>query len=257
MTEVWGLLPKAQDDNQKIDEAITAAIAAHESDPDAHLGEGDSLQSHKASEIIDHVAGSIVADKMSDKDFYFSSCFENISLWNPTGSYTQTDFPGVRLSVDEGVVNYSSISSSLAHLGIGFFTGKSVFWQSTIRITGGTGFTATFGPRANVSQNPAFGFYFLWQDGYLYAKYILDGGSGSASLGSPDVTLSHIYRIYYDGDLDVVYFFLDGVQKATFDLSSLPMDNDCYIGYSMKTIRAGDIKTMEIANVIFSGPSNR
>lgn len=257
MTEVWGELAKSQSDAEKIEEAVTRLISAHESDPEAHLGEGDSLQSHKASEIIDHLAGSIVADKMSDKDFYFSSCFENLSLWNPTGSYTQTDFPGVRLEVDEGVVNYSSISSGLAHLGIGFFSGKSFFWQSTIRIYGGTGFVATFGPRVNISQLPAHGFYFLWQDGYLYAKYILDTGNGNASLGEVNVVLSHVYRIYYDGDKDVVYYYIDGVQKCSFNLSGLGMDNDCFIGASMKTIRAGTAKTMEIANVVFSGPSNR
>jgi len=61
---VWGLLEKSQVDNEKIEDAITRLVGVHESDPDSHLGVGESLQSHKASEIIDHVARSIVADKL-------------------------------------------------------------------------------------------------------------------------------------------------------------------------------------------------
>jgi hypothetical protein len=64
--DVWGLVPKAQDDAQKIDEAISAAITAHEEDPDAHLGAGEALDSHRASEIIDHLAESIVTDKIAE-----------------------------------------------------------------------------------------------------------------------------------------------------------------------------------------------
>lgn len=59
----WGALPKAQDNAQTIDEAIGVAIVAHESDPTAHLGDGESLQQHKNNEIIDHPALSIVTDK--------------------------------------------------------------------------------------------------------------------------------------------------------------------------------------------------
>ena len=61
----WGMLAKGQDDPETIEEAIARLIAAHNADENSHLGEGESLQSHKASAIIDHVAGSLVADKMS------------------------------------------------------------------------------------------------------------------------------------------------------------------------------------------------
>lgn len=62
----WGDLPKGSTDAQLISEAITQAITDHNNDPDAHLGEGQSLQSHKASEIIDHEAESIIADKIAE-----------------------------------------------------------------------------------------------------------------------------------------------------------------------------------------------
>lgn len=65
MLTPWGSLPKAQDDAQTINEAITAAISVHESDPTAHLGAGESLEQHKINGIIDHPASSIVPDKFS------------------------------------------------------------------------------------------------------------------------------------------------------------------------------------------------
>ena len=62
---VWGVLEKALDDPQTILEAVDAKIAAHEADEEAHLGAGESLQSHRASEIIDHAAASVLADKIT------------------------------------------------------------------------------------------------------------------------------------------------------------------------------------------------
>lgn len=65
---VWGLLAKSLSDAQLISEAIDSAITAHNDDPDAHLGAGQSLQSHRAAEIIDHEAASIVPDKFNSSN---------------------------------------------------------------------------------------------------------------------------------------------------------------------------------------------
>lgn len=61
---VWGALPRAVNDPTVIDQAIETAVAAHNDDPDAHLGEDQALQSHRAAEIIDHAAESVVNDKI-------------------------------------------------------------------------------------------------------------------------------------------------------------------------------------------------
>lgn len=63
---VWGNLEKSQIDSEKIEEAIARLIQAHEDDANAHLEVGESLYSHKASEIIDHIVASIIADKVKD-----------------------------------------------------------------------------------------------------------------------------------------------------------------------------------------------
>ena len=62
---IWGLLAKSLTDNETIEEAIARLIAVHEADEESHLGAGESLQSHKASVIIDHLASSVVQDKIA------------------------------------------------------------------------------------------------------------------------------------------------------------------------------------------------
>lgn len=61
---IWAGLQRANNDPTTIDEAIAEGIAAHNDDVDAHLGADQSLQSHRASEIIDHRAESVVNDKI-------------------------------------------------------------------------------------------------------------------------------------------------------------------------------------------------
>lgn len=65
MPEVWGGLPKSQTDNERIEDAITRRVGEHAADETAHLLPGQSLQSHKASQIIDHLAESVVNDKLN------------------------------------------------------------------------------------------------------------------------------------------------------------------------------------------------
>lgn len=61
---IWGNLARATNDPTLIDEAISEGLAAHNDDPDAHLGAGGALESHRAAEIIDHRAESVVNDKI-------------------------------------------------------------------------------------------------------------------------------------------------------------------------------------------------
>jgi len=61
---VWGLLLKSLVSNETIEQAIARLITAHNDDEEAHTGVGQSLQSHKGSEIIDHIAESVLNDKL-------------------------------------------------------------------------------------------------------------------------------------------------------------------------------------------------
>jgi len=100
MPETWGLLPKSQVDDELIEEAIARLILEHNEDETAHLGTGQSLQSHKASEIIDHVVASIVADKIKNGEVtvdklnwdrnLITTEFESLDGWKQGGVGTET-----------------------------------------------------------------------------------------------------------------------------------------------------------------------
>lgn len=64
MLQNWGQMFKSLYDSKTIDQAISDAVAVHDDDPTAHLDEGQSLTSHRASEIMDHLARSVVNDKI-------------------------------------------------------------------------------------------------------------------------------------------------------------------------------------------------
>ena len=97
---VWGLLPKSQIDSETIETAINRLILVHAADEESHLGVGESLQSHKASAIIDHLASSIIADKIKEweevklggtfdrNDLHFFTFFESIDGYSVAGDGT-------------------------------------------------------------------------------------------------------------------------------------------------------------------------
>ena len=62
--ETWGLQPKSQTDPETIEQAIERIVAEHEHDPTSHLGENESIEAHRKSEVIDHLAESILNDKL-------------------------------------------------------------------------------------------------------------------------------------------------------------------------------------------------
>lgn len=93
---IWGNLNRAVNDPTLIDEAIGQAIEAHESNPEAHLGADESLQSHRASEIIDHRAESVVNDKLALRARHWTA------IVDPT---SESDFDTI-----EEAVSYAALS---------------------------------------------------------------------------------------------------------------------------------------------------
>ena len=99
---VWGLLPKSQIDSETIETAIDRLINNHNEDEESHLGAGQALYSHKASEIIDHIVNSIIADKILDGE-----------ITRPKLSNDAVTFSTV--AFDKGMINdFSDFSSSVS-----------------------------------------------------------------------------------------------------------------------------------------------
>jgi hypothetical protein len=97
MLENWGLMTKAQDDATTIQQAIDAAISAHEVDPESHMGEGESIENHRTNDILDHPLGSVLADKITQTELLFTTTFDVSSIYYQHGTPTFI-FPGFQIS---------------------------------------------------------------------------------------------------------------------------------------------------------------
>jgi hypothetical protein len=82
----WAQLEKAQDDATTIEERVAEMIAEHEADPEAHLGEGESLESHKSEDVIDHPAFSVLDDKRAYDRNSFSVPLSDVSIFDHGGA---------------------------------------------------------------------------------------------------------------------------------------------------------------------------
>lgn len=73
MTFLWGLLAKTTEDSTTIDEEIDSKIDAHNDDPNAHGLADQAIEVHRQSEVIDHLAESVVNDKLAINSRYFNA----------------------------------------------------------------------------------------------------------------------------------------------------------------------------------------
>lgn len=212
---VWGELPKAQDNNQTISQAINAAIAAHEADPQAHLGTGESLETHRANDVIDHPAGSVLADKITTTEWQLNTIFESLDAWSTIGTVSNSDLTGAQLYVEYGDVDTSRIYSN-PQIVTNFFD-KDVFiltqyWAKFDLST--SDFNAWMGMLTNYTSGTE-GFGFQIRDGALYAH--VRGGSTTTDelLTGFDLGVAHIYRAQYSPQEENVVFYIDGEAIAT------------------------------------------
>lgn len=91
----WENLPKNPLDPTVISEAIQEGIDAHEADPEAHLGAGESLETHRDNEVIDHPAESVVNDKV------YQNARRYIAIVDP---YNEDDFDTLASAIEYAAV---------------------------------------------------------------------------------------------------------------------------------------------------------
>ena len=228
---VWGNLTKSPIDPEKIEEAIARLIQAHEDDPNAHIEAGESLQSHKAAAIIDHVVASIVADKIKKEEviveklawdkILITSEFESLDGWHKggIGAYTMTVVLGgtkIRTGNNDGDTAYIAC---VPPLGMGenpnFDNKPSMqvrvavmdndFAEGHIHI----GF-----PGFQVTNEDYIGFKLIGGNIYAVCR------AGGANETSVDITGGlysgsfHDYKVVWNS-INNVEFYIDGVLKTT------------------------------------------
>lgn len=252
MSEVWGLMPKAQDNNQKIDDAIAAAIANHESDSEAHLGDGESLQSHKANDIIDHRAGSVAIDKLSNSDKFHLCSFESLDNWEITGTANLDGWPGVVLSVGYGGSTFSRILT-IVHSPGGFINySKTLLFQTTLFFDLEPNCKGWFGLGSESHLGVFGGFGFYYDNGDLKGFWGKPTDMRYTSVFTVDLTVLHTFRAQYDPLTNTVYFFIDGVQvgSITFDIVLDNLEPELFFSIDLKSY--DDAFVIYITNVLIS-----
>lgn len=215
MPEIWGLLEKSQADPQKIDEAISNAIDNHNDDEAAHLDAGQALQSHKAAEIIDHIAGSVLADKLSMSEYQGRTIFESLDKWNVTGSVQNDVWPGVVLWSDYSPANPAQLKSKDSLIPDYVDYSKTIMVQVLARIDETTNKKVYMGYGFIYSGEIKNGFGFKVVNAKLYGYSDASGELETIELTEVDLYSTHCYRAMWDKTLKKVIFFVDGVQKGS------------------------------------------
>jgi hypothetical protein len=121
----WGMLPKNQEDPETIEEAIARIVGEHNEDNEAHLAEGQSLQSHKAAEIIDHLIHSVKLNNLERNLFnktIIASSFQSLDGFDVVSAETQFSLAGLW-------INTSTALDNLAYCASNETEGLNIDWE--------------------------------------------------------------------------------------------------------------------------------
>jgi len=220
--EVWGQLPKAQDDAQTIQEAIDASILAHEEDPASHLGTGKSLENHKTNGTIDHPASSIVPDKFSNNQPTYQEFFAGSSSHYTEGNVLQSG---------GGMISFIPTSGSrntLLSLGVPFidranFPLNDIIADFSIEYTKSSGVVNSGG--ISIGDHST-GFGIEWNTTQIRLFYAFEDTVTYSSWLTKDISQVHTYRLYLSVVDSSIFLFVDGVQVLSL---SIPDDQDGFL----------------------------
>ena len=219
----WGLETKSLVDPTLIEERITAMIAEHNDDPTAHMADDQSIGLHRVNDIIDHPAGSVVADKNTMTELVWQDFFTDMVTWNLHGNTYPFGGGGVDLNFEGDVTptqiygapydgNFSVVSTS-------DFTAQycTMFGRDGNVSRFLLGITETISYTAN--SNPSVGFYFEMINNSLRGKARYGGNVYQTDAYTPANWEFIILRIFWDHTAKTLSFFINGALLGTLTLS--------------------------------------
>ena len=209
---VWGLLPKAQTNPATVDDDISNAIAAHNTDPNAHTATGQSLDVHRVNAIIDHPAGSIPVDKITNLSSYNRIDFVTLSSWATVGDVElATPSVGIQVAGVVGTISYMTSDSWDQYFGLDFSTNP--LFQIALRVEGFVGSRVVFGSGSFNDDGADLTFGFYVNLNVLYGLILVNATYYTVVLPIPD-TYVHIWRAYVDPITHDAHFLIDGVEHG-------------------------------------------
>lgn len=257
---VWGNLEKSQVDSETIEEAIVRLIQAHEDDANAHLETGESLQSHKVSAIIDHVARSIIYDKIAEfgidfkklvgDQYMLMTCFESKDGWNAidgdAGYIVSAGILGLIVQTDGDAGDDVTFASEPDVVDPVIKFSKDGFFQTTLRC-----FQTTTQIIYYVIGEPSEGYGFKIVNNTLYAFHCNGAGEVTTEIAGITLTVHNIYRAVFDATAGNIKFYVNGVLKATHD-ADLPAGDTSFLFALFIETTAGGVRTVEVRDLIIS-----
>ncbi len=259
---IWGLLQKSQTDPETIEEAIARIVDEHNEDETAHLGAGQSLQSHKASEIIDHVVASIIADKIKNFEIgreklslnrlYIRPTFESLDNWNEIGAGIPVVFVGgIMVKTTTALNDYKFVHSDGGDVFEELGT-KNAVYEAVVKPSYLTNQVIYFGlgdPILGIFSGRDFiGFKIL--NGSLYACWVKDGVEYITFIFDLPDNYFHSYRVENIPGEKLV-FSVDGVVE-TEATTNIPtgVTPEAFFSFYIKTTTTAE-RYLKIINVMF------
>lgn len=208
--ETWGMMPKSQEDAETIEEAIDRIVAVHEAAPTAHTGENESLAAHRENEVLDHVEGSVVSDKMTATEMMWESNFSDHALWT---KYNVNDYnyPGIFLPEDGEAETSSRITLNIQNIiGSTLPTSVDYYWQAFANVDplDGTGVIEIGLGITGTSNYDGFGFKAV--DGQCSVYFKIGATNSTANISSFADGKKHVFRAFFVAADQKVYFYVDG-----------------------------------------------
>jgi hypothetical protein len=226
-------------------------IADHETNPESHLGTGESLETHRAQDVLDHPQGSVVADKRQFSQLEFATSFESIDAWTVTAasSFHELGAFGLTTTATTGNIAFAWLEDGLPILAEQLV--KSPMFQIAFELLSVTNVTHNF--LFTLDQTmigwPGIGFRITNAD---IVGLFHDGATlHSVSLGNVATYTTYIARAFVNIALNRVEFWLNGVLLGTVPFEQHYTSDEALFPYFSVTKTGGTTaKTVFIRNMV-------
>lgn len=216
MVNVWGNLPKAQDDGETIEQAIARLISEHNLEPTAHTADGASIDLHRKNDILDHPAQSVVGDKTPFSEYQIHDGAITAEQWSAED--------GTALSIDGHDINAGLFSQTYFYGVFGHrypvgvnYPDADLILQFSLELNGfqnSDGYikfalTADLPDDANVMQ--------FEKSGVNFNFIVKEGGTTIVSQAlTAQNNVRQIYRFYYEHLTGTIYLYEGATIAAQF-----------------------------------------
>ena len=255
----WGTLAKAQDDNTTVDAEIDAKIAAHEADPEAHQGEGESLQNHKSDDIIDHPADSVITDKIPNdtitpEQLIFKQAIMRLIDFGPddvsitysgTSNLIQNGINTI-LNTDGTSGHYIKVSSNSTLSYYNQFNLHNSFFTCVAKTNSSSNVTTYLG--YGTITTDFVGFKIV--NSTVYACTFKSSSEYLTEAIGVDPTVMHLYHVRHTQGVSDE-FFIDSILIHKEETHYLTATSGAYFTFKITQNENGVVKTLSILNCEF------